>query len=61
MKKAFQQMNENIVAPDTIKKEVMWSAEKFLLLSSLTNHFTVEMGSTFMKLFSDVTPKSEKL
>ncbi len=61
MEKAFKKINENVVAPESIKKEVMWSAEKFLLLSNITNHFTIEMGNTFMKFFSNQTQQSDKL
>lgn len=49
MNKGFKNINKEVEAPKSIKKDVMWHVERVFFFEALVKHFTVNFGNAFIQ------------
>lgn len=54
MKKGFKNINKDIKAPKSVKRDVMWHIERVFFVEAIFKHFTVNFSETFISLFKNL-------
>lgn len=57
---AFKTINEEVTAPESIKRDVMWHLDNVYLVSHVSKHFTIDMAKSFANLFLNKKNNKDK-